>query len=374
MWSIERSEIMPKRGENIRKRNDGRWEGRYKDNNGKYKSVYGKSYREVKEKLKDKRITEKNTTEQILKASASSLLFKSVCDEWLFLKNTNIKISSYSTYHTTVYNHLIPFWGDRNINLIDFSVETTRLVQQKIDEELSAKSIKEIIQRLKQILKFAEKRYGVFNADIQTDIQQSYLKEIEVLTDEEYKKLTNALFIKKDIRKLGVLLSLYMGLRIGEVCALNWGDIDFERGTLYISKTLQRVKSFDENNPAKTKIIIGTPKSKKSRRCLPIPKFLLDILKSYKCDNNAYILTGSSEFIEPRQYENIFKRYLKEVNIHSINYHALRHTFATRAVEKNVDVKTLSEILGHSSIAITMQLYVHPSMRTKKLCIEKIAS
>lgn len=365
---------MPRRGENIRKRRDGRWEGRFKNKDGKYKSVYGKSYRDVKEKLSNQLRAASNTAHGTEKNFGSSVLFKTVCDEWLFFKSTNIKISSYSTYYTTIYKHLIPFWGDRDIHSIDFSMETPKLIQQKWDENLSGKSIQEIIQRLKQILKFAENRYGITNIDIQTNIHQCTSNKIEVLTDEEQQKLIKVLFIKKDVRKLGILLSLYMGLRIGEVCALRWDDIDFKTETLTISKTLQRVKNFNETNPAKTTIVIGTPKSIKSLRCLPLPKIPVETLKKYKRNNNEYILTGSSTlFIEPRQYENVFKRYLSEAGIRSINYHALRHTFATRAVEKNVDVKTLSEILGHSSITITLQLYVHPSMKNKQLCIEKAA-
>lgn len=366
---------MPRRGENIRKRKDGRWEGRYKDTNGNYKSVYGKSYKGVKEKLNKERIIKKETNSGAEVRSVPVTLFKTVCQEWLNLKSLKIKASSYSTYYTTIYNHLIPIWGERDIFKIDFPAEVSKLILQKIEEELSAKRIYEIIQRLKQILKYAQRSYGLSNIDIQADIQQCIQKEIQIITDEEQQKLTNLLLMKNDIRKPGVLLSLYMGLRIGEVCALKWNDINFDAGTLTISKTLQRVKNFDEDSPSKTKIIIGTPKSAKSCRCLPIPKFLLAILKEYRGHEVEYILTGSpTTFIEPRQYENIFKSYLKEAGIRFINYHALRHKFATKAVEKNVDIKTLSDILGHSNITITMQLYVHPSMKNKQLCIEKIAS
>lgn len=365
---------MSKRGENIRKRKDGRWEGRYPGKDGKTHSVYGKTYQEAKKKLSQWRVAERGTNSGAEVRSAPVVLFKDICEEWFNQKNLKIKASSYSTYHTTVYNHLIPLWGEKDVFQIDFGAEAPKLIQQKIESEISAKRIHEIIQRLKQILKFAHIRYGLPEIDIQADIQQYIRKEIQVLTEEEQLKLTNLLLIKKDRRKLGVLLSLYMGLRIGEVCALKWGDIDFEAGTLTISKTLQRIKNFDPNSPSKTKVIIGTPKSAKSCRCLPIPKFLLAILREYRGNDDEYILTGSPVvFIEPRQYENIFHSYLKEAGIRSINYHALRHSFATRAVERGVDIKTLSEILGHSSVSITLQLYVHPSMTEKKRSMEKIA-
>lgn len=365
---------MPKRGENIRKRKDGRWEARYKDKTGKYKSVYGKSYKETKEKLNDRRNAEENLL-STKKQTDDSITFQSVCEQWLCLKKLKIKISSYSNYHTIVYNHLIPFWKDKNINEINFQSETIQLVEMKLEENLSVKRIQEIIGRLKQILKFAKRQYDIQNIDIEVDLQQYFKTEIKVLSEEEQKKLIDVLLIKKDVRKLGVLISLFMGLRIGEVCALKWSDIDLVAGTLTISKTLQRVKCFDEVSSFKTKIVVDTPKSLKSRRCLPIPLILLKMLKEYQNKDNTYILTGKSEnYIEPRQYENILNGYLKEADIRKINYHILRHTFATRAIEKNIDVKTLSEILGHSSIAITLQLYVHPSMEDKKKSIEKIAS
>lgn len=366
---------MSKRGENIRKRKDGRWEGRYPGKDGKTHSVYGKTYKEVKKKLSQRRVAEKETSSGAGVRSAPVVLFQDVCEAWLYQKSLKIKASSYSTYHTTVYNHLISLWGEKDVFQIDFSTEAQKMIQQKIEEELSAKRIHEIIQRLKQILKFAQSRYSLPQMDIQADIQKYIRKEIQVLTEEEQLKLTNLLLIKKGRRKLGVLLSLYMGLRIGEVCALTWEDIDFEAGTLTISKTLQRIKNFDKNASSKTKIIVGTPKSAKSCRCLPIPKFLLEILRECRSSNYGYILTGSAvSFIEPRQYENIFHDYLKEAEIRVINYHALRHSFATRAVERNVDIKTLSEILGHSSVAITLQLYVHPTMAAKQKSMEQIAS
>lgn len=364
---------MPKRGENIRRRKDGRWEGRYKNRNGKYTSVYGKSYREVKDKLKAVLPENAEVATGVEISSAPAVSFQEVCEEWLSSKKLKIKASSYSAYYTVLFNHLAPFWEGKEINQIDFSEEVPELIQQKLEEGFSVNRIQEILQRLKQVLKFAQRRYGLNNPEIEVDIQQYIGKEIRVLTEEEQKTLTNLLLIQEDTRKLGVFISLYMGLRIGEVCALQWSDIDFEAGTLTITKTLQRVKNFEKDSTAKTKIIIGAPKSAKSRRCLPIPKFLLQILKNYRGNANDYLLTGTHVFIEPRQYENIWKGYLQAVHIRPVNYHALRHTFATRAIEKGIDIKTLSEILGHSTITITLQTYVHSSMKNKKLCMEKIA-
>lgn len=367
---------MPKRGENIRKRKDGRWEARYKDENGKYKSVYGRTYREVKEKLLNQRTAKERRTAGAEKLSPPAVLFQSVCEAWLNFEKEKIKISSYSTYSNIVYNHLIPFFGDMDIQKINFQKDIATFIEKMIMEKLSAKRIKEIIQRLKQILKFMEKYYGV-HRDLEIFLPE-YIrntpKETLVLDEDEQQKLTSVLLITSDINRIGILLSLFMGLRIGEVCAMLWSDIDLEAGVLSVSKTLQRVKNFDKDIAGKTRIVIGAPKSIKSCRTLPIPQFLLQILKEYKSNDDTYITTCKRSFIEPRQYENIFKRYLKEANIRNFNYHALRHTFATRALEKGIDVKTLSDILGHSNVTTTLQLYVHPSMKNKKLCMEKIAS
>ena len=364
---------MPKRGENIRRRKDGRWEGRYKNKEGKYTSVYGKSYHEVKDKLRTVLTENVEAATGVESSSAPAVSFQEVCEEWLSSKQLKIKASTYSAYYTVLFNHLTPFWAGKGIHEIDFSEEVPKLIQQKLAEGFSTNRIQEILQRLKQVLKFAQRHYGIHNPELEVDFQPYMGKEIMVLTEHEQKALTNLLLLQEDTKSLGVFLSLYMGLRIGEVCALQWSDIDFDAGTLTISKTLQRVKNFEEGSMSKTKIVIGTPKSVKSRRCLPIPKFLLQQFRSYKCAGKAYLLTGTPIFIEPRQYENIFKSYLQTAHIRPVNYHSLRHTFATRAIEKGIDIKTLSEILGHSTITITLQTYVHSSMKNKKLCMEKIA-
>ena len=162
------------------------------------------------------------------------------------------------------------------------------------------------------------------------------------------------------------------GLQPPELCALKWGDIDLFNGIVSINKTMQRVQCDDKNY--KTKIIITPPKTTNSNRMIPIPKFLVSILKSFNPKNeNAYLLTGlEDKFIEPRQAQNIFNKCLADCKIDKINFHALRHSFATRCIELGMDYKTLSEILGHANVSTTMNLYVHSSLTQKKKQMNKL--
>jgi len=175
-----------------------------------------------------------------------------------------------------------------------------------------------------------------------------------------------------DIHKLGILLCLYTGIRIGEVCALRWKDISPDFDSLSINRTLQRVKNLGEGEQ-RTKILIDTPKSQRSIREIPIPKFLSAHLKHFARDSGTFVLaTGDIDFIEPRTMQNHFARSIKAANVNNANYHSLRHTFATRCIEAGVDVKSLSEMLGHSSVTFTLRCYVHSSFEQKREGMNKL--
>ena len=161
---------------------------------------------------------------------------------------------------------------------------------------------------------------------------------------------------------------MYSGLRIGELCALTWEDVDFENGVVRVEKTLQRVPMRSENN--KTSVVITSPKSKTSVREIPIPAFVMDILKRSRHSDNCYILSGTNRPVEPRTMQNRFKAVLKECGIRSANFHLLRHTYATVCIESGFDAKTVSELLGHSNVNITLNRYVHSSMEMKKKCVD----
>ncbi len=162
-------------------------------------------------------------------------------------------------------------------------------------------------------------------------------------------------------------------LRKDEICALKWEDISFVDNCIYIKKTMQRVQ-VNGKSDHKTKIIITCPKSNCSFRIIPIPKVLLIYLKEFQNKSDSYLLTGdANKIIEPRTMQNRFKSILEKLKIEPANYHSLRHTFATRCVELGFDVKSLSEILGHASINITLNRYVHPSMELKQKNMNKLS-
>lgn len=359
---------MARRGENIRKRTDGRWEGRYIESyseNGKacYCSIYGASYTEIKEKLRKYKKSRDKT-------SGNKIELEELCMEWLAMKKDVIKISTYVKYHNFIENHFIPYFtGIKAMHL------TSELIQDFVlhQSSLSKKTIHDMLSVLIQIIRYGQSKHYIGYFDFQAiSYPKISSQELPVLKDSEVIKLVGYVQTTFDIQKVGVLLSLFMGIRLGELCALQWKDVNFHEETVHISKTMQRLKNLDENADTKTKIVIDAPKSQKSIRDIPIPSFLLELLEEHKRCEEIYVLTGTANYIEPRTYQRLFSRYLNEAGLSEINFHALRHTFATRAVEQGFDIKSLSEILGHSSVKFTMERYVHPSNAYKKMNLEKM--
>lgn len=372
---------MAKHGENIRKRKDGRWEARVVvPNSGKtkYKSIYAKTYFELKQKIQAKqKITEKSHY-------FKNMDFEQLCLEWLAAKEMKNKQSTLANYQFIITNHILPYFKYMDINSlqqdhINYFIRE-KLQNGRLDKKggLSPKTIHEIIQILKQIIHYGEMKGYLSPVNYEIIKPSVQRKEIQVLTETEQIKLVKYIKanIRKDIKGIGILLSLYAGLRLGEICALQWNDIQLDMGIIYITKTIQRIKNTDDKADTKTKIIIDIPKTQNSVRQIPIPDFLLKEIKRWSKNYlaNSYVLTGNTEkYIEPRSYQNTFKRYLKETGIRDINFHALRHTFATRAIEQKVDLKSLSDILGHATINFTLERYVHPSFTQKKQNMEKLA-
>lgn len=374
---------MARRGENIHKRKDGRWEARYimnysLDGKAKYKSVYGATYTEVKEKLKQ----QQNLPKQ--RPAGSVFTYGQLCEEWLENTRMQIKASTYAKYYDLVHRHILP-----QLSSCRLSFFTVELVNQFAREKyesgrldgkggLSAKTIHDLTSIIIQIIRYGERSKKFSGFDYEGLILPKIPdRELPVLRKEDQSKLEAYIRQHSNLETFGVFLVLYTGLRIGELCALTWRDIDTQQGILHIHNTLQRIKNTDPGSPFKTRIIIDQPKSKKSIRDIPIPEDLLKQLKKLesKYPSHAFFLTGKvKKSMEPRVYEKKFKRFLQEANIEPINFHALRHTFATRADEKNFDIKCLSEVLGHASVKFTLERYVHTSAELKKEGMEKLTA
>ncbi len=370
---------MSKKGENIYKRNDGRWEGRilkYYTEGGKKKFAYfyGTTYKEVKTKMnefkqQDLRFDNIN--------SASS--FDSIIDAWLQSQKSGVKESTYARYYNIVKNHIKPYLGIYPIcgisrRLFEWYINQL-LSNGRVDKTggLSKKTVSDIIIVIKSIFRYADKINicHIFN-DRSIPLKRIE-KEIRVLDVMEEHDLFDYLISNIDRYKFGVLVSLFTGIRIGELCALKWEDVDLKQKSFFIHNTIQRITNIDESAVNKTKVIITEPKTQYSIRRIPIPDMLISWFVLFKSSPENYLLSGSSCFVEPRTMQYHFHKYVMSAGIKDANYHSLRHTFATRCIEAGVDIKTLSEILGHSSVNITLNRYVHPSFETKKNEINRAA-
>lgn len=371
---------MPRKGENIFKRKDGRWEGRYikarEDNKAVYGYVFGKSYSEVKEK-KSEAIQNIKFDKVQKKSSMKSPFFEDLAYQWLEELKPLRKKSTIVKYSGQLKNYIIPAFGKfklnavNNENIISFSRKLLTESSQN-GQKLSSKTVSDILSRMKSIRRFALIRGYEVNYEPNVVKIPLHQGQIKILTIIEESKLIRYLKSHFDLTALGILLSLFTGLRIGELCALKWSDFSFADKEFRVQRTMQRLHNFEEGTAKKTFIEIGTPKSPSSIRKIPIPDELLNYLKSAYVED-AYVLSGSkNNFVEPRTMENRFKSVLKKCGVEKINFHALRHSFATKCVELGFDVKSLSEILGHANVNITMNRYVHPSMKLKHANMNKL--
>ena len=296
--------------------------------------------------------------------------------QWLASPETELKDSSRVRYTNILNSYLLPtFGGLPPDGLTREAVAAYRqtLLQSggKAGTGLSPKTVTDVLSVLKCVLRYAQDR-GAQSPDLRGLVARQQRKPLRVFSKDEQRRLSAWLVEKPDLCRLGILLSLYTGLRIGELCALRWGDIDLEGGSLTVHATLQRLQTFDEAK--KTRIIITPPKSASSLRSIPLPDFLIEAIRPYRRSEGCFFLTGTPFFVEPRTMENRYKEALRACGIRDANFHACRHSFATRCVELGFDVKSLSEILGHASVSITMNRYVHPSMDFKRKNMNRLSS
>ncbi|CCY07671.1 site-specific recombinase XerD [Coprobacillus sp. CAG:698] len=294
-----------------------------------------------------------------------------IATEWKNEKKRYVKESTMAVYKLIVDNHIVKAFGEKKISLIK-NVDIQTFINEKLDSGLSEKTCRDILVVFKMIFKFSVKQNycKVIMFDIIFPTRKKNTS-IEVFTQIEENRIIKYIDSNFTFQNLGILICLYTGVRIGEICALKWEDIDIEKKLIKISKTLQRIYTKDE----KTRIIIDSPKTINSNREIPLADIIYKIIKPlYKIINKEYyVITNSLKYTEPRTYRNYYFELLDKLKLRKLKFHCLRHTFATRCIEANVDYKTLSVILGHSNISTTLNLYVHPNYDQKKRCIDKMS-
>lgn len=353
---------MPRHGENIFKRNDGRWEARYVKEialNGtkKYGSVYAKTYREVKIKQ------QLCINEPQAYNGKASLTINEVMTEWLNESKNQLKMSSYQKYNTIFTNHISVSIGKLPLKCLT-SKTITEFTDSLLSDELSRETVNLILIVLGMGLTKAKEKYKTAVPEIH--LLKTFKPQTRVFSETEQRLLVRHLLSSDDVFNFGILLALYTGLRVGEVCALKWDDIT--NSTIHICKTMQRLK----NTNGVTEVMILPPKTDSSDRIIPIPAALKKIIEQRR-QATGYVLSRSNgKFTEPRLLQNRFAKCLSECGIEKANFHTLRHTFATRCIEVGVDVKTLSELLGHSNVKTTLNRYVHSSFDLKKNSIDRL--
>lgn len=308
----------------------------------------------------------------------NKLLYKDWIWDWLSYKKDYIKESTYANYSNIISNHIAPDLGkyylkDLNNKIIqEFLLKKYKIGRLDNLGGLSSKTIRDIVAIIKSSLKFAMKEDLISNFNLDFIYPKISSKDkIYTISKQDQDKLIDYILKNQSSKNFGILLTLYSGIRIGELCALQWKDIDFKNNILNINKTLQRVYIKDKQIN-KSKLIITNPKTHNAEREIPLNKDFAKELKKFKTDNEDYILSGSRKWIEPRTYRRFFARTLEKAKIDKINFHGLRHTFATNCIKLGVDYKTVSELLGHATVNITLNLYVHPQMSQKKKCIDLI--
>jgi len=297
--------------------------------------------------------------------------FAQIVELWKKDKQLYVKKSSFSAYVLLLENHLLPKFAE--LSSIE-EEEVQQFVFQKLEQGLSQKSIKDVLIVLKMVMKFGAKYKWIQYTPF--DIQYPTVREnqsIEVLTRTHQKKVMNYIQEHFTFRNLGVYICLCSGMRIGEICALTWEDIDTDNGIINIRKTIQRIYII-ENGKRRTELLLDTPKTKNSIREVPMSRDLLRMLKPFKKIVNPlfFVLTNDAKPTEPRTYRSYYKNLMKQLDIPEIKFHGLRHSFATRCIESKCDYKTVSVLLGHSNISTTLNLYVHPNLEQKKKAIDQM--
>lgn len=365
-------QVLSRKGENIYKRKDGRWEGRYKkarNEHGKiiYGYIYGKRYAHVKKKLAELKV-------QYSFSHNNLNLYQGTVQEWLNywldgLMRKKIKLSTYSSYRLRIDKYINPFLGRKQLIQVK-SREIEEFVNYLTNLNLSSATVHSIVTVLKSAMNKAFlENYILSNPCNNLSLSTVAMSEISALSLKDQEKIEQIALNEKACS--AVILALYTGLRIGEISGLKWSDIDFEKDIIHIKRTLYRISNTVNNR--KTEIIMAEPKTKSSKRSIPLAKNLKNyLLDKRKIDTSEYVISCKGSYAEPRVISYRFKKSMKQAGIRSIHFHVLRHTFATRCVEQGIDIATLSKLLGHASIKLTLDTYTDSLWENRKAAVSVI--
>ena len=348
---------------NIYRRNDGRFEARYalgKNSEGKtkYGSVYGKTYNEVKERLE----LAKAAVGTPKPATATPKTIVAADEAHLEAGRHRFKPSTQATYRRFLDRHIAPHFGTMPRESLTEQL-AQEFVNKLIGNGLSVNTVQSVFDLLK----------AAVGVSLAVKFPKAGKPKVEFLSVDEQKRVEKSALLSGETNYIAVMLCLYTGLRIGEACALFWSDINFEDGTLQVSRTLQRIRTNDGDK--KTAVVFLPPKSASSERTIPLPKFLLKLLREFKAKSDTdSVLAYNGKPIEPRTLQNRYKKILEAAGVRSMRWHSTRHTFSVRMLERGADIKTLSELLGHASAVVTLSVYSHTSDERKRLCINALSA
>lgn len=293
------------------------------------------------------------------------MLYKKILEEWLSNQKKYLKYSTYTNYFNIIHNHIMPHLGDYDIDELKEEILQNFILEQlehgRVDHTggISHKYAKDIITVLKLTI----------NHDFKICLPYEKPKAVEIFEKENQITLINHLQSNITHKNFGILLCIHTGIRIGELCALKWSDINIQTKLLKIDKTMIRTYTREDGS----KLHITSPKTRSSIRNVPLNSWIMQYATLLQGEDDHYILTNKPSYIEPNKYRLYYNKILKDLELPHLTFHALRHTFATRCIECGCDYKSLSELLGHSNVSITMNIYVHPQMELKRKCVELLS-
>lgn len=302
--------------------------------------------------------------------------FKTLVNTWLNQKKPMITPSTHANFTLIAENHLIPYFGRRKIGSVteaDVQRYIVHLYEAgRLDKSggLAVKTIRDVILVLRLAMGFACKERVIppLNWDLIEYPKERAVKKVVSLSKDQEQDLIQCIYMNLNRKTAGILIALFTGVRIGELCGLQMRDVSLADKTICINKTVQRI--YDKKKGGSS-IHIGPPKTKTSARTIPVPSLLMNIIKKFHTDNpKHHFLTGRTKPTEPRTYRQFFARFLKRHGLAKVKFHEIRHTFAVRAIEiPEFDIKSLSEILGHKNVSFTLNVYGSANLRQKAKCM-----